>query len=439
MMAQSKSRQVKVHVPHKSFVEKLKAHLKTFGPGLITGASDDDPSGIGTYAQTGALFGYAQLWMALYTFPLSAAIQEICARIAMQTGTGLTENIRKHYPRPVLYGCVFLLVVANTINVGADLGAMAVSAQLLLGIPYWVWLTGITLLIIGLEVFIDYKYYAQVLRFFTLSLFAYILAAFVIAQDWGQVVRNTLLPTFQLSQDYFLNLVAVLGTTISPYLFFWQASQEVEEEIDEGRKSRKARQGVSKGELKWMRTDVISGMFFSNLVTWCIIITTASTLYNNGVHNIDSAPTAAQALRPVAGNLAYALFAAGIIGTGLLAVPVLAGSAAYAVAETFRLREGLYLKLRQAHGFYAVIAISTLVGAAINLLGINPLQALYFTAVINGVVAPPLLIMIMLISRNRKIMGNKVNGRLSDFLGWLVTIVMTLAAGALLLALISRH
>ena len=438
-MARSKLEQAEVQIPPQSSAAKMRAYLKTFGPGLITGASDDDPSGIGTYAQTGALFGYTQLWMALYTFPLAAAIQEICARIALQTGMGLAENIRKHYPRRVLYGCVFLLVVANTINVGADLGAMAASAQLLLGIPYGVWLISITLLIISLEVFIDYKYYAQVLRFLTLSLFAYILAAFVIPQDWGQVVRNTLLPTLQLSQDYFVNLVAILGTTIAPYLFFWQANQEIEEEIDEGKRSLRARKGVSKGELKWMRTDVISGMFFSNFVMWCIIITTASTLFKNGVTNIDSAPQAAQALRPVAGNLAYALFAAGIIGTGLLAVPVLAGSAAYAVAETFRLKEGLFLKLRQAHGFYAVIAVSTLVGAAINLLGINPIQALYFTAVINGIVAPPLLVMIMLISRNHRIMGNKVNGRLSDFLGWLVTIVMTLAAGALVLSLISKY
>ncbi len=437
-MARSKAGQIEVKNPHKRSVEKIRAFLKTFGPGLITGASDDDPSGIGTYAQTGALFGYAQLWMALYTFPLSVAIQEICARIALQTGTGLAENIRKHYPRPVLYGCVFLLVVANTINVGADLGAMAASAQLLLGIPYGVWLVGFTLLIVGLEVFIDYKYYAQILRFLTLSLLTYIVAVFVIPQDWGQIVRHTLLPAFQLDAGYFLNIVAVFGTTISPYLFFWQASQEVEEEIDEGRKSLRARKGVSTGELKWMRTDVISGMFFSNLVMWCIIITTASTLFRNGVTNIDSAPGAAQALRPVAGNLAYAFFAAGIIGTGLLAVPVLAGSAAYAVAETFRLKEGLYLKLRQAHGFYTVIAISTLVGAAINLLGINPIQALYFTAVINGVAAPPLLVMIMLIARNHKIMGKKVNGRLSNFLGWLVTIIMTLATGALLIALVSR-
>ncbi len=432
-MARPSAEQTTIVTPQTGVKAKFRTYLKILGPGLITGASDDDPSGIGTYAQTGALLGYAQLWLALYTFPLSAAIQEICARIALQTGTGLAENIRQHYPRPVLYGCVLLLVIANTINVGADLGAMAASAQMLLGIPLGVWLISIVLLIIVMEVFIDYKHYARILRFFTLSLFAYVIAAFVIPQDWGQVVRNTLLPTFQFSHDYVLNIVAVLGTTISPYLFFWQASQEVEEKIDAGKTSPKARKGVSRKELRWMRTDVISGMFFSNVVMWCIIITTASTLFASGEHNIESAPQAAQALRPVAGNLAAALFAAGIIGTGLLAVPVLAGSAAYAVAETFKLREGLYLKLRQARGFYAIIAVSTLIGAAINLLGINPIQALYFTAVINGLIAPPLLIMIMLIARNRTIMGNKTNGRLANIMGWLVTLIMTLAAGALLL------
>ena len=348
---------------------------------------------------------------------------------------GLADALRKYYPKPVLYFCVTLLFVANTINLGADLGAMAASAQLLLGIPYLVWLIAITLLSVVLEIFIDYKRYARVLRYLTLSLFAYFLVPFVSSQNWGQALQNTLIPTIQFDKDYLLNVVAILGTTISPYLFFWQASQEVEEEIGEGKMTVRSRTGISKVELKWMRTDVIAGMFLSNVVMWFIIATTASTLFQHGIKNIDSAPKAAEALRPIAGDFAYLLFAVGIIGTGLLAVPILAGSAAYAVAEAFKLRKGLYLKLRQAPGFYGVIAFSTLLGFAIDLIGINPIQALYYTAVLNGIVAPPLLLMIMLIGRNRSIMQEKVNGRVSNTLGWITTIAMSIAAVALLLTL----
>jgi NRAMP (natural resistance-associated macrophage protein)-like metal ion transporter len=414
---------------------KMKVYLSALGPGLITGASDDDPSGIGTYSQTGAQFGYTQLWTALFTFPLMTAIQEICARIALQTGGGLADAIRKYYPKPVLYFCVTLLFIANTINLGADLGAMAASAQLLLGIPYLVWLIAITLLSVVLEIFVDYKRYARVLRYLTLSLFAYCFVPVVSPQNWGQALRDTIIPTIRFDKDYLLNLVAILGTTISPYLFFWQASQEIEEQIDEGRTTVGSRKGISKVELKWMRTDVVAGMLLSNVVMWFIIATTASTLFQHGIKNIDSAPKAAEALRPIAGEFAYLLFAVGIIGTGLLAVPILAGSAAYAVAETFKLRKGLYLKLRQAPGFYGVIAFSTLLGFAINLIGINPIQALYYTAVLNGIVAPPLLVIIMLIGKNRSIMKGKINGRVSNTLGWITTIAMSIAAVALLLTL----
>lgn len=364
------------------------------------------------------------------------AIQEMCARIALETGSGLTENIRKHYPKPVLYFCVSLLFIANTINIGADLGAMAASGQLLLGIPFTAWLIAITLVTVGLEVFVDYKQYAKVLRFLTLSLFSYIFVAFLVPQDWSQVLRNTILVNIQFDKDYLLSLVAILGTTISPYLFFWQANQEIEEEIDEGKKTAEARKGISKIELKWMRTDVAAGMFFSNVVMWFIIVTTASTLFRAGITEIDSAPKAAEALRPLAGDFAYLLFAVGIIGTGLLAVPILAGSAAYAVAETFKLREGLYLKLRQAHGFYGVIAFSTVLGAIINFVGINPIQALYYTAVLNGIVAPPLLLMIILIGNSREIMHDKTNRFFSNTLGWITTIAITLAAVGLLLLLV---
>ncbi len=434
-MAASKAQQVDKKLKQASPVGKLVIYLKALGPGLITGASDDDPSGIGTYSQTGAQFGYGQLWTALFTFPLMTIIQEICARIGMQTGGGLADVLRKHYPKPILYACVSLLFVANAINLGADLGAMAASAQMLLGIPFIVWLVAITLLSVGLQVFVVYDQYAKVLRLLTLSLFVYFLVPFVSTMDWGQALRSTVIPSVQLNRDYALNLVAILGTTISPYLFFWQASQEVEEEIKQGKTKPQQRRGVSKVALKWMRTDVTSGMLLSNVVTWFIIATTASTLFRNGVHDIDSATKAAEALKPVAGSAAYFLFAVGIIGTGLLAVPVLAGSGAYAIAEAFKLREGLYLKLKQAPGFYAVIILSFAMGFAMNLIGINPMQALYYTAILNGIVAPPLLVMIMLIGNNRKIMRDKVNGRVSNIIGWIATIFMTAAAIALLVLL----
>ena len=434
-MSISKAQQAEKEIRRGGPLGKLRAYLRALGPGLITGASDDDPSGIGTYSQTGARFGYIQLWTVLLTFPLLAGIQEICARIALHTGSGLAEVIRKHYPRPVLYFCVSLLFIANTVNLGADLGAMAASAQLLIGLPFLAWLIAITIISTTLEIFLNYKQYARVLRILTLSLFAYVLVVFASPKDWGQISRNTLIPTFQFNKDYLLNLVAILGTTITPYLFFWQASQEIEEKIEEGKATPTARKGVSRVELKWMRTDVISGMLFSTLVMWSIMMTTASTLFPKGITDIDSALKAAEALRPIAGDFCYLFFAAGIIGTGLLALPILAGSAAYAVAETFRLREGLYLKLRQAHGFYGAILFSTLIGFAMNLIDVNPMKALYYTAVLNGMVAPPLLFMIMLISNNQKIMKDKVNGPASNVMGWITTIGMSIAAVALLLSL----
>ncbi len=435
----SKARQAEKEIRRSGPLGKLRAYLKALGPGLITGASDDDPSGIGTYSQTGAQFGYAQLWTMPFTFPLMAGIQEICARIALHTGCGLAELIRKHYPKPILYFCVSLLFIANTVNIGTDLGAMAASAQLLVGLPFLAWLVAITFISVTVEVFVNYRQYARLLRLLTLSLFAYVLVVFVSAKDWGQISRNTLIPTIQANKDYLLNLVAILGTTISPYLFFWQASQEIEEKIDEGKVTRTARKGVTKIELKWMRTDVISGMVFSSLVMWSIMTTTASTLFPKGIADIDSAPKAAEALRPIAGDFAYLFFAAGIIGTGLLAVPILAGSAAYSIAETFRLREGLYLKLRQAPGFYGIIAFSTLIGFAINLSGINPIKALYYTAVLNGIVAPPLLLIIMLISSNQKIMKDRVNGPVSNAMGWITMISMSIAAIALLVSLVYKR
>jgi NRAMP (natural resistance-associated macrophage protein)-like metal ion transporter len=435
MMAVSKTRSAQKETKQPSRLERIKAYVRALGPGVITGASDDDPSGIGTYSQTGAAFGYTQLWTPLFTIPLMIGMQEICARIALQTGSGLAVNIRRHFPKPVLYFCVSLLFIANTINLGADLGAMADAGTLLLGIPFLIWLVAITVLSAALLIFMEYRRYARVLQFLTLSLFAYLLVPFVSPMDWGQAVRHTVIPTVQLDKDYMVNLVALLGTTISPYLFFWQANQEVEEEINAGKTTERKRQGVSKLQLKWMRTDVTSGILLSNVVFWFIVATTASTLFQHGVRNIDSATQAAEALRPIAGNFAYTLFAVGILGTGLLAVPILAGSAAYAVAEAFKMREGLYLKARQAPGFYGVIILSTVVGFAMNLVGINPIQALYYSAVLNGLVAPPLLVIIMLLGNNPHVMKDEVNGRISNTLGWITTVLMTLAAGALLFSM----
>lgn len=444
-MPQPKAETIDKEVREGSLRDRAVALLKTLGPGLITGASDDDPATIGTVAQTGARFGYTQLWTMLFTIPLMIVVQEMCARIGLQTGEGLAGIMRKHYPRPVLYLCVALLIIVNVINLGADLGAMAAAAALVVPLPFILLLLAVTLVSAGLEIFLSYDKYARILRYFTLSLFAYIVVALIIPQDWGQVLRSTIIPTLQFSPDWLLNIVAILGTSVSPYLFFWQTNQEVEEKVSEGEVEEhsedgkvveQGKRGVSRVELRWMRADVASGMILSNLVTWFIIITSASTLGAHGQTTIDSAAKAAEALKPVAGPLASLLFAVGIVGIGLLAVPVLAGSIAYAVSGTMRLQQGLTRRFWEAPTFYAIIGVSTLVGAGINLLGINPMQALYYTSVLSGVIASPLLIMLMLIANNRQIMADKVNSRFSNVVGWLTTLVTIIAAVALIANLI---
>lgn len=415
-------------------MKKLKKFLKDFGPGFITGASDDDPSGIATYSQTGAQFGYSQLWTSLFSLPFMAVIQEMCGRIGMVTGKGIAAIIRKNYGRSVLYFCVFLLLFANTINIGADLGAMAASGQLLLGVPFIFWLIGITLLSIILQIMIPYKTYQKFLKYAGLSLLAYIIAALVIKQDWRLALHQTFVPHISLSKEYLLNIVALLGTTISPYMFFWQADEEVEQEIEE-KKLHVMGHGipkVTKKNIVSMRWDTGIGMFFSNLISFFIILTTASVLHANNITEIQTASQAAEALRPFAGNFAYVLFAAGIIGTGLLAVPVLAGSASYALSEALNIKEGLYRKFNQAHGFYAIIAVAMLVGLLINLSPIPPFKMLYYAAVLNGLCAPVLMIVILLIANNKKIMGKFKNKALSNTLGIIITIIMSLCSVALL-------
>jgi len=396
----------------------LKKILKKFGPGFITGASDDDPSGIGTYSQTGAIFGYRQLWLTPFSYPFMVAIQEMCGRIGMVTGKGLSAILKKYYPRWILYVAVTLLFVANTINIAADLGAMAAAAQMILGLSFTFWIIFISVFIIILEVFVSYHAYSKVLKFLCFSLFAYFITAFVVHQDWGLILKSTFIPDIQFTKASYLNIVAFLGTTISPYLFFWQTSEEVEEEIVNQNYNINDVEPpkVTRADLKTMREDTAIGMAFSQVTTFMIVITTAATLHMNGILDIETAPQAAQALRPFAGDLAYLLFAIGIIGTGLLGVPILAGSSAYAVSETVGWKQGLGKKLREAPSFYSVIAFSTIIGLMMNFIGINPMKALYYAAAVNGIIAPPLMLIILFIGINKKIMGEHVNGKFSiDF------------------------
>lgn len=410
------------------------------GPGFITGAADDDPSGIATYSQTGAQFGYTQLWTALFSFPFMTIIQEMCGRIGMVTGKGLSGVIRIHYSKKILYFSILILLLANTINIGADLGAMASSAGLLIPLPFIVLLLLITALSLILEVLVSYKVYSKILKYLTFSLFSYIIVAFVVKQDWSKILTATFVPTISFNREYFLNIVAILGTTISPYLFFWQSDEEVEEEV-EFHKIRAMGKGVPKItaiDIREMRIDTLIGMFFSQLVMFFIIVTTASTLAAKGINNINTATDAAEALRPIAGDFTFFLFAAGVIGTGLLAVPVLSGSASYAITEAFGWKEGLYRKFKQAHGFYGIITVATVMGLLVNFIGIPPFKILYYTAVLNGVVAPPLMVLILLISNNSKIMGKYTSNIFSNIAGWAITLVMTFAAFALLLSFFSK-
>lgn len=409
--------------------------LKRIGPGFITGAADDDPSGIATYSQTGAQFGYSQSWFALFSFPFMVAIQEMCGRIGLVTGSGLSGVIRKHYSKYVLYFAVFILVVANVINIGADLGAMAATAQMLFGLPFYFWILAITVITLILEIFISYKKYSKFLKFLTLSLLTYIAAAFVIKQDWSKILLTTFIPTITFTKEYFLNIVALLGTTISPYLFFWQASEEAEEAIEQNKMSTIGGETpkTSAKDIKKLQLDTIVGMFFSNLIAFFIIIVAASTLNVGGIASIESAADAAEALRPLAGNLAYVLFTIGIIGTGLLAVPILAGSASYAVSEAIKWKSGLYLKFNEAHGFYGVITAATLLGLLVNFIHIPPFKMLYYTAALNGIVAPPLIILILLISNNKNVMGKFTNSKLQNILGIAIAFFMTAAVLAFFL------
>ena len=397
------------------------------GPGLITGAADDDPSGISTYSVTGAAYGYMPLWTALFSFPLMAAVQLMCARLGLVSGRGLAGVLRRYYPRWVLWGACALLVVANVFNIGADLGGMAEATAMMTGINALYWIPLYTLLIISLLFWSSYRLIARIFKWLTLVLFAYVAAAFLAHPDWHAVLRATFVPRVEWSSGFLATFVGILGTTISPYLFFWQASQEVEDERAQGRRTVAQRQGATDEELRIARTDVMTGMFFSNVVMYFIILTTAATLHAHGKTDITTAREAAEALRPLAGNGAYLLFTLGLIGTGILAVPVLAGSAAYAVAEAQAWRGTLEDIPRLARKFYAVIAVAMLLGLALDYVGFNAVKMLFWSAVLNGVLAPPLIVLVVMLTSNPDIMGTRVSSRLLRSLGWATAAIMTVA------------
>ena len=413
----------------------LKRLGKVLGPGLITGASDDDPSGIGTYAQAGAQHGFATLWTTVAMLPMMTAVQYMCAKIGLVTGHGLAGVLRQHYSR-ALFPAVIALVIANTLNAGADIGAIAAAINLLVPIRAFVFILPVSLGIIGLQIFGSYRLIEKVFKWLALALLAYIGAALFAKPDIGKVLAGTLVPTIRLDPAYIGILVALLGTTISPYLFFWQASQEVEEQISIGRRHLWQRQGASRFELKNALWDTIGGMVFSEMVAYFIILATGATLFAAGKTNIASPIDAAQALRPIAGDASALLLAVGLIGAGVLAVPVLTGSAAYAMSEAFGWRSGLEHKVTRAPQFYLVIVAATLVGMVIAILDVNPIAALVLSAVINGLIAAPLLVFVMLVSNNRAAMGERTNGRLLNIVGWATTIVMGVAAIALIVTTI---
>jgi NRAMP (natural resistance-associated macrophage protein)-like metal ion transporter len=411
------------------------AFLRKLGPGLITGAADDDPSGIATYSQAGAAFGYGMLWTALVSLPLMVAVQLMCARVGIVAKSGLATALREHYSRTLLWFACGLLIVANTLNIAADLGGMAAAAQLLTGIPRAVMVPIFAALILALLIFASYESMARVLKWFALALFAYVIAAFLAHPKLAGVLKGTLLPAVQWNKNYLLTFVAILGTTISPYLFFWQASQVAEQEEHlrarfpmRRRRSEMRRTGR---ELKDAAVDTESGMFVSQLIMYFIILTAGATLHQAGITDVQTADQAASALRPLAGPLAYWLFALGIIGTGMLGVPVLAGSAAYAIAEAGAFKGGMDEKPDSARVFYGVMAVAMVVGMILALVRINAMKLLLWSAVMNGVLAPPLIVIILVVSNNEKIMGRYTNGVLLNVLGWIAAVLMAVAAVAM--------
>jgi NRAMP (natural resistance-associated macrophage protein)-like metal ion transporter len=433
-------RKSQAEVPAKTLSKQssslLRSIFRIFGPGVITGASDDDPSGIATYSQVGAQFGFGMLWMVLFLYPLMTVVQEMCARIGLVTGSGLAGVIKKRYSKKVVYPIASLLLIANTINIGADIGAMSASIRLIFPqVPFVLVSLAFVAFILLSEILVPYNKYVKILKYLTLSLFAYVATTIIVGGNLQQVLIGTILPHIEFNTNFAMLFVAVVGTTISPYLFFWQASEEAEEDVAKKKIKEigKGRPKVSKKEVKMMRADVMLGMAFSQLIMWAIIVSTAGTLHSNGITDIATADEAAKALQPLvnsfpnAGEIAETIFALGIIGTGLLAVPVLAGSCGYALSDAFGWRQGLSRKFGQAKAFYLIIAVSTIIGLWINFTNIDPIKALIYTAVINGIVAVPMLFAIMGIANDKKILGDMTNKRLSNVLGWIAFVIMSIS------------
>ncbi len=426
---------IRKKVTNQKSIKKACEFWNILGPGLTTGAADDDPSGIATYSQAGAQYGFQMLWIAGFTYPLMSIVQEMCARIGLATGRGLAANIREHYPKWSLYICTALLFMANAFNIGADLGAMAQATQLVIPkASFTLLVIGFTVFSLGLQIFMPYSTYAKYLKVLTFVLISYIFTAFTIHLDWKQVLYHTVIPSVTFSKDQIFLITAVLGTTISPYLFFWQASQEVEEKLIQA-KTPAVKTKTFEKEITHMRIDVWSGMFLSNAVMFFIIAVCAGTLFVNGVTNISTAADAAAALRPLVGEKAFLLFALGILGTGLLAIPVLAGSASYAISESFKWNTGLDRKLKEAYPFYGVIIVSMTLGLAMEFTKLNPMKALIYSAVGNALIAPAVLIFIVLISSNKKVMGNHTNSAFARGAGWFITGIMLVAGIATIISL----
>ena len=405
--------------------------LKQLGPGLITGAADDDPSGIATYSQAGAQFGFGMLWTVVFTYPLMCGIQTISARLGCLSGRGLAANIKAEFPRPVLYAIVGLLLLANTINIAADIAAMGEALRLLLGGSAHVYSVTFGLLCLVLQVFIPYQRYVRYLKWLTLALLAYVAVVFTISVPWFEVAQRVVWPQLAVTRESIIMIVAVFGTTISPYLFFWQAAQEMEDLRSSHTAGETITLVVAQGHLRRIKWDTYIGMGFSNLVAFFIILSAAATLNRAGITDIQTSAQAAEALRPLAGDFAFLLFSLGIIGTGMLAVPVLAGSAAYAVVESFDWHSGLDKKLHEAKEFYAIIALATLGGVLLNFTSIDPIKALFWSAVINGVIALPIMVVMMLLGSNQRVMGRFTIGKRLRWLGWLATLVMGAAVVAM--------
>lgn len=416
-----------------SLPDRIDVFFGDLGPGLITGCADDDPSGISTYAIAGAAFGYATLWTALISFPLMVGVQLMCSRLGMVTGRGLASAIRRNYPRWVLWGACLLLVTANVFNIAADLGGMGASAAMVTGVNAKIWTLLFTGLIVSFLFWSSYRQIAKVFKWITLVLLAYVATAFLAHADWRAALAATLVPRMSWSRQSLSVLVGILGTTISPYLFFWQAAQEVEEERAQGRDAAR-RKGATDGELRRARTDVVTGMFASNFIMYFIILTTAATLHARGTTHIETSQQAAEALRPLAGDAAYWLFTLGLIGTGMLGVPVLAGSSAYAIAEARAWRGSLEKKPRGARRFYAVLAAAMVGGLTIDFAGLDAVKMMFWSAVLNGALAPPLILLVILLTSNRKVMGERVNPLVLQILGWATFALMSAATLGLLLS-----